>query len=69
VTINLNPDGSLAGPPRIVGGGADPLSQIAAESAVRAVQICAPFDILPPEKYQVWRVINFIFDPSHMLGG
>lgn len=69
VSINLNPDGSLSGAPRIVGGGIDSLSQIAAESAVRAVQICAPYDILPAEKYQVWRSINFTFDPSQMLGG
>lgn len=69
VEINLNQDGSLAGAPRIVGGGFDPLGQIAAESAIRAVQICAPYDILPPEKYHVWRSINFTFDPSHMLGG
>jgi len=69
VKINLNQDGSLAGAPRIVGGGFDPLGQIAAESAVRAVQICAPFDILPPEKYHVWREIDFTFDPSEMLGG
>ena len=69
VAINLNPDGSLASPPRVIDGGFDPLAQIAAESAVRAVQICAPYDILPPEKYHVWRSINFTFDPSQMLGG
>ncbi len=69
VAINLNQDGTLAGPPQIVGAGFDPLSQIAAESAVRAVQICAPYDILPREKYHVWRSINFTFDPSQMLGG
>lgn len=69
VAINLNPDGTLAAPPRVIGGGFDPLAQIAAESAVRAVQVCAPYDILPPEKYHVWRNINFTFDPSHMLGG
>ena len=69
VAINLNPDGTLAAPPRVIGGGFEPLAQIAAESAVRAVQICAPYDILPPEKYHVWRSINFTFDPSQMLGG
>ena len=69
VAINLNPDGTLSAPPKVVGGSFDQLSQIAAESAVRAVQICAPYDILPPEKYHVWRSINFTFDPSQMLGG
>ena len=69
VAISLNPDGSLAAPPRVISGGFDPLAQIAAESAVRAVQVCAPYDILPPEKYHVWRSINFTFDPRQMLGG
>jgi hypothetical protein len=69
VAINLQPDGSLANPPRVLDGGFDQLSQIAAESAVRAVQICAPYDILPPEKYSLWQEIEFIFDPSEMLGG
>jgi hypothetical protein len=69
VSISLQPDGQLAAPPRVLGGGFDPLSQIAAESAVRAVQMCAPYDILPPEKYSLWREIEFMFDPSEMLGG
>ncbi|HMB47308.1 MAG TPA: cell envelope biogenesis protein TolA [Afifellaceae bacterium] len=69
VSISLNQDGSLAGPPKIVESGSDTLARVAAESAVRAVQICAPYDFLPPEKYSLWRSINFIFDPSHMLGG
>lgn len=69
VGIGLLPDGSLAAEPRILGAGFDPLSRIAAESAIRAVQICAPYDMLPPEKYSAWRDIEFIFDPREMLGG
>jgi hypothetical protein len=69
VGIGLLPDGSLAAEPRILDAGFDPLSQIAAESAIRAVQICAPYDMLPPEKYSAWRDIEFIFDPREMLGG
>ncbi|MGQ7794154.1 cell envelope biogenesis protein TolA [Faunimonas sp. B44] len=69
VSISLQPDGSLATMPRIVGGVFDSLSQIAAESAVRAVQVCAPYNILPPAKYESWREIEFTFDPREMLGG
>ena len=48
----------------------DPLSQVAAESAIRAVVQCAPFgDILRPEKYALWNQIDFVFDPREMLGG
>jgi hypothetical protein len=69
VGIGLLPDGNLAAEPRILEAGFDSLSQIAAESAIRAVQICAPYDMLPPEKYSAWRDIEFVFDPREMLGG
>ncbi len=69
VGIALLPDGSLATDPKILDAGFDPLSRIAAESAIRAVQICAPYDMLPPEKYRAWREIEFVFDPREMLGG
>jgi hypothetical protein len=72
VRINLLQDGSLAGEPQLlrVGLASDPLSQVAAESAIRAVVQCSPFgDILRPEKYALWREIDFVFDPRQMLGG
>ena len=72
VKITLMPDGSLAGQPELLGvaGVSDPLAQVAAEAAVRAVLECAPFgDILRPEKYALWREITFDFDPRYMLGG
>jgi hypothetical protein len=72
VQITLLPDGSLAGDP-VVGSiqmASNPLAQIAAEAAVRAVVQCAPFgDILRPETYASWSHINFNFDPRQMLGG
>jgi outer membrane biosynthesis protein TonB len=72
VRITLLPDGSLSGQPQIVGVSmaSDPLSQVAAEAAIRAVVQCAPFgDILRPETYALWNQINFVFDPREMLGG
>lgn len=70
IRISLLQDGSLAGPPQVVEAGYDPLSQVAAESAMRAVAQCSPFgDILSPETYAVWRELDFVFDPREMLGG
>src|SRR5687768_8113522 len=51
VRISLLQDGSLAGQPQLLSVGlvSDPLSQVAAESALRAVVQCSPFgDILRP---------------------
>ena len=58
----LNPDGSLAGRPRLVSqnGITDsnrPQAAIHAERAIRAVQLAAPFD-LPEEFYDKWRRIR-----------
>jgi hypothetical protein len=58
----LNPDGSLAGTPRVVSqsGITDsnrPQAKIHAERAIRAVQLAAPFD-LPPEFYDKWKRIR-----------
>ena len=72
VRITLLPDGSLSGQPTISGitGVSNPLSQVAAEAAIRAVVQCAPFgDILRPENYALWNQIDFVFDPRQMLGG
>lgn len=70
VRINLQQDGQLSTQPQVLDAGFHPLAQVAAESAVRAVVQCAPFgDILRPEKYALWREIDFVFDPRQMLGG
>lgn len=58
----FNPDGSLAGRPRVVGqsGITDsnrPQAALHAERAIRAVQLAAPFD-LPEEFYDKWRRIR-----------
>lgn len=40
----------------------------AVESAARAVRRCAPYE-LPKDQYDLWRVIEFNFDPREMIGG
>lgn len=63
----LNPDGTLAGPPRLVSqtGVTDanrPQAQRHVEQAMRAVRLAAPFD-LPADLYPAWkRVGKFSFD-------
>ena len=62
----LRPDGSLDGEPRVVDRIASPAAQAAADAAVRAVIVCAPFS-LPPDKYSAWREITWEFDPRSVL--
>jgi hypothetical protein len=67
LAFDLNPDGSLAGRPRVVSQTGEtpsnaPQKDLHAERAIRAVQLASPFD-LPPEYYEAWkRVSAFRFD-------
>ena len=63
LSFSLNPDGSLAGRPQVIGQSGDndtnrPQKDLHAERAIRAVQRAAPFKNLPPEYYNAWKRIN-----------
>lgn len=66
--INLLADGTVMDvKPEDFGRMNDPLYRVAAETAMRAVRKCSPFDRLPPEKYENWKEMTMSFDPSEML--
>lgn len=65
--IELQQSGEVIGVPEIMNASSDPLFDIAAASAVRAVLSCQPYNGLPPDKYQAWRDIILNFDPRRML--
>ena len=62
----LNQDGTVARQPELIDtagrAGSDPYFRAAAESAMRAVQVCAPYN-LPPGKYDDWSEITINFRP------
>ena len=67
VRFRLDRSGNLEGRPEVVKGGASSgAGRIAAESAVRAVQKCEPFN-LPADKYETWAEVIVNFDPSDMF--
>jgi len=68
VKMYLNEDGSLSQSPEVLEAGSTEFARSAAESAIRAVRRCAPYN-LPAEKYASWREINVTFDPREMFGG
>jgi len=66
VAADLNSDGSLKGPPRIVRQTGITASnsgqrQLHAENALRAVRLAAPFK-LPPELFDAWQSLEIKFD-------
>ena len=70
--LHLNPDGSLSAPAEILNE--KKLSQkdnyyAAGAKAIRtAVEDCQPFDMLPPDKHDLWRMILLPVRPRVMLG-
>jgi hypothetical protein len=67
----LNPDGSIAQPPQLIGNSVSANSsyaRAAIDAARRAIYTCAPYK-LPADRYSQWREINpFHFDPRGMMG-
>ncbi len=63
--LKLNEDGTLVGYPTVANSGSPPFFQAAADSAVRAVYQCQPYE-LPKAKYALWRDMILNFDPSDM---
>jgi outer membrane biosynthesis protein TonB len=63
--LKLNEDGTLVGYPTVANSGSSPFFQAAADSAVRAVYQCQPYE-LPKAKYALWREMILNFDPSDM---
>lgn len=66
--LQLNRDGMLAGRPQVVNRESSPFFQAAADSAVRAVMLCQPYQ-LPDTKFALWRDMILNFDPREMFGG
>jgi hypothetical protein len=68
--IFLKPDGTLAAPPQPIriegvsrGGGA------LFQSVVAALRKCQPYNMLPPDKYDEWKVFDLSFTPQNFGGG
>ncbi|MGD9867434.1 MAG: cell envelope biogenesis protein TolA [Hyphomicrobiales bacterium] len=66
--MQLAPDGTLTSNPQVVNTEPSPFFQAAADSAVRAVMLCQPYQ-LPSAKYELWRDMIINFDPRDMFRG
>jgi TolA protein len=68
VKFELDESGEIVGDPEVSGTGGDESSLRALEGgALRAVKKSAPFDKLPKDKYDTWKVVTVNFSPSDMM--
>ena len=68
IYVSLTRDGRLAGPPRIVTSGRGAVFDAARESALRAVLLSVPFNMLRPETYESWQETELVFDETLVAG-
>ena len=67
IRFHLDRSGMVDGRPEVIKGGAPSgPGRTAAESAIRAVQKCAPYN-LAADKYDDWADVTLNFDPSEMF--
>ena len=66
--IRLTPDGRLASPPQVMTRGSGSAFEAFRDSAVRAVMVSQPFNMLRRETYESWREIDVDFDERTMFG-
>jgi colicin import membrane protein len=67
VEVKLKQDGTLAQPPKVVAAQNTPIFKDAADSAVRALVKCEPYE-LPADLYQGgWDYMVVTFDPKRMF--
>jgi hypothetical protein len=64
IRIALNPDGALGAEPRLVLAPASLSGPPLVASAMRALQQCQPYDFLPADKYQDWKVLELSFSAN-----
>ena len=66
--FELRSDGSIVGAPRVLNSENTAFFLAAADSAVRAVMQCQPYN-LPESLYSHWKAVTLNFKPSEMFGG
>jgi hypothetical protein len=71
ILLKLNTDGSVQETKTLTRESSDGGNKIAfrvvAESAIRAIHRCSPLENLPPNKYDSWKAVELLFDPSELI--
>jgi outer membrane biosynthesis protein TonB len=67
--VGLNQDGTLVAAPALIEGSASAKGPALLASAVNALRKCQPYNMLPTDKYDEWKVLDLTFTPQDMTGG
>jgi hypothetical protein len=67
--VPFTTDGKIAAPPALIEASASAKGPVLMKSAIEALVACQPYTMLPPDKYNEWKVLDLSFTPSDFMGG
>jgi hypothetical protein len=62
--VLMTPDGRLAAEPILIEASASMKGPLLMQGAIRALQACQPYAMLPADRYGEWRVLDLSFTPQ-----
>lgn len=62
--VMMTPQAKLAAEPALIEGTASAKALALKDSAVQALSACQPYDMLPPDRYGEWKVLDLSFTPQ-----
>jgi hypothetical protein len=66
--IALTPEGRLASSPALIEASASAKGPALMQAAIKALEACQPYAMLPADKYREWRVLDLGFTPADFNG-
>lgn len=66
--VALTPDGRLAQEPLLIEASASAKGPLLMRSAMDALDKCQPYAMLPPDRYNEWRLLDLSFAPKDFRG-
>jgi len=67
--VLMTPEGRLAADPILIEASASMKGPLLMQGAVRALQACQPYAMLPVDRYGEWKVLDLGFTPRDFSGG
>jgi hypothetical protein len=67
--VPFTTDGKIAAPPALIEASASAKGPVLMKSAIEALVACQPYKMLPPDKYNEWKVLDLSFTPRDFVGG
>jgi hypothetical protein len=67
--VLMTPDGRLAAEPILIEASASMKGPLLMQGAIRALQACQPYAMLPTDRYGEWKVLDLSFTPQDFTSG